>query len=376
MVGLLLFATGCAGQSAAGSESATSVVPAAPTTTTSSTTTTTTTTSTTTTTTTTSTTTTTTTTTTVAPLPDPGMPRANAAFDGLAGSNAAASMTVVRDGRIVVSRASGTTIEGGAASSDSPMVVASVGKLLTAMTIARLDEAGSLDVDSPMPWADIAVPTHPGWADVTLRELLAHTSGMPVARPAWFVGGSECAGFLPTLLDRPPTSTRGRWTYSNGNYCALGLLIEQVTGLTLDAAAQAYLFDPIGSNGAHLTTDGQLPTDIEYRPGVERLSRLGGAGTFIVSTDDVAMMLATASDADLGVLAWPGVMIDQYGWGHTGTVDGALACVWVLEGGRTIVAATVAGRSPTTGGGICDRVVPAVADDLGIGQGAPDRSPP
>jgi hypothetical protein len=69
-------------------------------------------------------------------------------------------------------------------------------------------------------------------------------------------------------------------------------------------------------------------------------------------------------------------MIDQYGWGHTGTVDGALACAWVLEGGRTVVAATVSGRTPSTGGAVCDRVVPAVADDLGIGQGEPDRSPP
>ncbi len=87
-------------------------------------------------------------------------------------------MTVVRDGRAVLQRAWGTTIDGAPATSDSPMVVASVGKLLTALMIARLDEAGAIDVDAPMPWTDIGVPTHPGWADVTLRELLAHTSGM------------------------------------------------------------------------------------------------------------------------------------------------------------------------------------------------------
>jgi hypothetical protein len=69
-------------------------------------------------------------------------------------------------------------------------------------------------------------------------------------------------------------------------------------------------------------------------------------------------------------------MVDQYGWGHTGTVDGALACAWVLEGGRTVVAATVSGRSPSTGGEVCDLVVPAVAGDLGMDQGSPDRSPP
>ncbi len=304
------------------------------------------------------------------------MLRASAAFDELARRNAAATMTVVRDGRNLLSRASGTTIDGASATSDSPMVVASVGKLLTALMIARLDEAGSIDVDARTPWADLAMTTDPGWADVTPRELLAHSSGMPVVRQAWFDGGLDCDTFLPWLLARPPTTTRGRWTYSNGNYCALGLLVEHVTGLPLDAAARQLVFDPIASAGVHLTTDGQLPTDVGYHLGVERLSRLGGAGTFIVSTDDLALALANATAADRSVLTWPGVMVDQYGWGHTGTVDGALACAWVLEGGRTVVAATVSGGSPSTGGGVCDRVIPAVAADLGNDQGIPDRSPP
>jgi hypothetical protein len=199
---------------------------------------------------------------------------------------------------------------------------------------------------------------------------------MPVERRAWFGGGLDCAGFLPSLVDGPPSITRGEWTYSNGNYCALGLLVEHATGLRLDAAARTLLFDPAGSSGAHLTTDGLLPTDVGYSLGVERLSRLGGAGAFVVSTDSVAAVLADATPSDLAVLVWPGVMVDQYGWGHTGSVDGAVACAWVLEGGRTVVAATVSGRSPSTGGEVCDLVVPAVAADLGMGQGAPDRSPP
>ena len=123
-------------------------------------------------------------------------------------------MTVMRDGRAVLQRAWGTTIDGAPATSDSPMVVASVGKLLTASMVARLDEAGAIDVDAPMPWGAIGVSTHPGWSDVTLRELLAHTSGMPIERRSWFDGGVDCAGFLPSLLDRPPLDTRGEWTLS------------------------------------------------------------------------------------------------------------------------------------------------------------------
>jgi len=303
------------------------------------------------------------------------MTNANREFDALALTNPAVTMTVIRDSRVLLQRASGTTIDGAAATSDSPMVVASVSKLLTALMIARLDQAELVDVDAPTPWAEITTGAHPGWADITPRELLAHTSGMQVSRPSWFDGEFDCATFLPSLLDQPPSNTRGRWTYSNGNYCALGLLVERSTGLPLDQAAQALLLDPLGLTGIHLTTEGQLPGDVEYRLGVDRLSRLGGAGAFVVSADDIAPVLAAMTTADLQVLTWPGLIVDQYGWGHTGSVDGAMACAWVLEGGRTVVAATVAGGSPSTGGAVCDRVVPAIADDLGIGQGRPDRSP-
>jgi CubicO group peptidase (beta-lactamase class C family) len=381
-VGALLIVTACAGCSAAGSqtEAAASVATAAPVTAAPTTTSTTSTTSTSTTTISTTTISTTTiSTTTISTTTTPTLPafeHANRAFDDLAAANPAVTMTVVRDGRSVLQRASGNTIDGANTTSDSPMVVASVSKLLTALMIARLDHAGTIEIDAPMPWADLALPVHPDWQSVTARELLAHTSGMPVVRSAWFDGEIDCASFLPFLLGQPPTTTRGRWTYSNGNHCALGLFVERTTGLRLDQAAQSLLFDPLGGSGAHLTTDALLPTDVEYRLGVARLSRLGGAGTFVVSTDDVAAVLATVTSSDLDVLIWPGVFVDQYGWGHTGTVDAAAACAWVLEGGRTVVAATVSGGTPSTGGLLCDRVVRAVADDLGIGQGRPDRSPP
>jgi CubicO group peptidase (beta-lactamase class C family) len=338
-------------------------------------------TTTTTTTSTTTTTTSTTTTSTIVPEPeavaDPWMTNANRAFDDLARANPAASMSIVRDGRSIGERAWGITIDGAPATSDSPMVVASVSKLLTALMIARLHQDGGVNVDAPFPWADVPIAAHPGWSGVTVRELLEHSSGMPVVRPAWFDGGTDCARFLPSVLSAPPTATRGRWTYSNGNYCALGLLVESTSWLPLAQAAQTILFDPLGLTGVHLSTDGHQPTDVEYRLGLDRLSRLGGAGTFIVSTADMAAVLASVSASDLAVLRWPAVIVDQYGWGHTGSVDGAVACAWVLEGGRTVVTVTVAGSSPSTGGAVCDRVVPAVSRDLGIGDlGPPDRSPP
>jgi CubicO group peptidase (beta-lactamase class C family) len=306
---------------------------------------------------------------------DPGFGSASAAFDRLTGGNVGASMTIVSGGAIVFGRASGQTIDGQPATSDSPMVVASVSKIIVATAIARLQDQGLVDVAAPVPWADLGFGPHLGWIDVTIRELLDHRSGLSKARSTWFTGEGSCRDYIPSLLTTPPNAHRGQWVYSNGNYCLLGLLVEQRTGLPLDQALQRLVFDPVGAVGIHLTDDGLQPGDLPYEPGVNRLSRLGGAGTLIVSTDDVAMLLGRLTPSDRWLLQPPGVFTDQYGFGHTGTVDFAKSCVWLFDGGTTVVSATISGESVGSGGDICDIVVPAVATDLGINQGPPDRTP-
>jgi D-alanyl-D-alanine carboxypeptidase len=284
-------------------------------------------------------------------------------FESLLHGNDAVEVTVLRDGRAMYARAGGLTLDGAPATTATPLVLASVSKLVTALTVARLVEAHHLDLDKPVPWSAMRLDHDPAWDSVTPRELLAHSSGMPVARNTW--------------LNQPgsPRPQRGTWVYSNGNYCALGLLIQHVTGQHIDAAARSLVFDPLGLTAAHLTTDRPAPSDGPYVQGVGRLERLGGAGTWMASSDVVAAMVAAAQPPDMATLLFPGIMIDQYGWGHTGSVDGAKACVWRFDNGRTVVAAIVAGNRPGSGGQLCDLVVPALATDMGIWKGDPDRYP-
>ncbi|MCU1398614.1 MAG: peptidase family protein [Acidimicrobiales bacterium] len=289
--------------------------------------------------------------------------------------NDAASVTVWRDHVKVFGQADGRTTSGQPMTSDSPLVLASVSKLITALTVARLAERGKIDVNAPVPWDQLFIAHDPEWNDVTVRELLDHTAGMPKAQASWLNQPGSCAVPLGDALASPPRGTRGKWTYSNGNYCALGLLVESVTGTSRDRAADEYVFDPIGISGPHLTTTGLLPGDGPYVQGVARLERLGGAGTWMASTDDVAEMLDSVTPEDLQTMRFPGIITDQYGWGHTGTVDGARSCAWVMEGGRTVIVATVAGQRPSTGGKLCDIVVPALATDLGIWADKPARQP-
>lgn len=315
------------------------------------------------------------TTTPPSPSDEAARPNLEQALFFLALDNRAVSITVHRDGETLWRRAVGRRVDGESVTSDSPFVVASVSKLVTALSIARLVESGVLTVDTPIPWGELGLAHDPLWDTVTVRELLDHTSGMPVNRKSWLDDPGPCSVPLAEVLAEPPTIARTTWRYSNGNYCALGLLVEHLTDLPLDEAAYELVLEPAGITGPYLSIDGLRGDSAPSPRGVARLSRLGGAGTWLASTDDVATMLDSVTPEDLEVLRWPGILVDQYGWGHTGTVDGAKACAWVMEDGRTTVAAAVSGPEPATGGDVCDRVVQAVALDLGIWAGEPVRSP-
>jgi CubicO group peptidase (beta-lactamase class C family) len=312
----------------------------------------------------------------VAPPAAGALPAVDNAFEGLRHGNLAVSITVLRDGAPIYRRAGGTTLGGEQVTTATPMVLASVSKLITSLTIARLVEQRLIDLDAPVPWTAMGIAHDPAWDSVTPRELLGHTSGMPIARDSWLNDPGSCAVPLQEAMAAPPRAARGTWVYSNGNYCALGLLAEHAGGLPREVLARQLALDALTTHGAHLTTDAPAPADGPYAKGVARLERLGGAGTWMASTDTIAEMLAAVTAGDQLTMAYPAVMVDQYGWGHTGTVDGAKACAWRLDGGRTEIVAVVAGNRPGSGGGLCDLLLPALHADLGLADlGKPHRLP-
>lgn len=324
-------------------------------------------------------TTTSTTSTTIAPPPadDLGQaefPELTAAVANLARRSPTVSVSVWRGGRPVFRDAAGTQLDGAPVDAATPFVIASLSKLVTSLTVARLVELGALDTSDVVPWDELGVPHDLRWDTVTVRELLDHTSGMPVDRNRWFTGSGTCRDQLTESMDGPPTGTRGSWRYSNGNYCALGLLIEHASGQPLERATSEVVWDPLGVDRPQLVSSGAPPDMAPHPEGLARLERLGAAGAWLASSDDLAAMLASVGPADLSTIRFPGVMVDQYGWGHTGTVLDAVTCAWVLNDG-TVIVALVGGRSPKSGGGVCDVVLPALGRDLGLALGTPTRSP-
>jgi CubicO group peptidase (beta-lactamase class C family) len=140
--------------------------------------------------------------------------------------------------------------------------VASISKLVTGATVARLVDAGVVA------WADryvdlVAAEWRPPALDpaVTIGELLGHTSGFgdyfdededdadygeiwTRIAPGTMRGPKD---FWPLLRDLPQKSPRGeRALYNNGAYVLVGIALEERTGRSFPAAVAEQVFQPLG----------------------------------------------------------------------------------------------------------------------------------
>ena len=136
---------------------------------------------------------------------------------------------------------------------DTIFDIASLTKpLATAPAVMQLFEQGRLQVDDPVQkyLPDFNPSNDPLRAEVTLRMLLTHTSGLPGdvdIRDPWGLEQIDRAeGFrraLRTPLESPPGAGVN---YSDINFILLGLLVERLTGVIQDDYVQRNVFGPIG----------------------------------------------------------------------------------------------------------------------------------
>ncbi len=136
---------------------------------------------------------------------------------------------------------------------DSRLAVASVTKTFVASLVLLLAHAGILSLDAPIRSLLPVLPPTVS-ADVTVRELLDHTSGVAdyIDAAALLLAASRSpATAIPsgTLLGAIPAPlfAAGRgWAYSNANYLILGLALEHVTGRSLASLIRDRLTGPLG----------------------------------------------------------------------------------------------------------------------------------
>jgi D-alanyl-D-alanine carboxypeptidase len=159
--------------------------------------------------------------------------------------------------------------------------VGSTTKLFVAALFGRLQERGVLSFDDRLSrW----VPEVPGASDISLRQLLGHTSGLPeslFSRPSVLLRAffSDHVSFDPlevieetTTTDDPEARHAARFAYSNNNYVILGLVAQRATGTPVRQLLQEELFGPLGLRDTWLLpADGAAPAHLiqgydEYIP--------------------------------------------------------------------------------------------------------------
>lgn len=184
---------------------------------------------------------------------------------GLAGNKAtqtpALQVAVAQNGRIVYDRAFGT------ASLDTRFPIASITKMFTAVAIMQLVEAHHVDLDAKV---STYFPSAPYADQITVRQLLQHTSGLWNYGDYAFNTGLTATRTTPTAIlamaakHRLTSSPGTKWTYSNTGYVVLGLIVEHVSGEPLAQYDGEHIFQPAGMTQ---TTMGDPPSNVPVAPG-------------------------------------------------------------------------------------------------------------
>lgn len=178
-----------------------------------------------------------------------------------------ASLAVVHDGAIVLTRAYGMAridpLKAAATTMRYP--IGSISKQFTAAAAAMLAADGKLSLDDTVAeyFPDL---TRAG--DITVRQLLSHTAGIRDYWPQDYVPPRMLESITTeALIDewaRQPLDFEpgSKWQYSNTGYVIAGAIVEKVSGKTLMGFLRERIFEPLGMKSV-IDIDRSSPTPDE-----------------------------------------------------------------------------------------------------------------
>jgi CubicO group peptidase (beta-lactamase class C family) len=131
-------------------------------------------------------------------------------------------------------------------SPETPVVLASVSKPMTATAVLQLVDAGRVALDDPVQKyvPDFRVSDLAASARITVRQLLNHTSGIPTS--ACEIEADTIEAYVRHL--RRTSLDRGvgtKYEYCSGNYTVLGLLVQRVSGMSFARYMDEAVFRPL-----------------------------------------------------------------------------------------------------------------------------------
>jgi D-alanyl-D-alanine carboxypeptidase len=166
-----------------------------------------------------------------------------------------ASVAVVQHGKIVYTQAYGSAKLNPqvAATTDMRYAIGSISKQFTAACILILEQEGKISLD------DHVSKWFPGFTrsnEVTIRELLSHTSGYQDFWPQDYVPPMMQKPIKPIeILNRwakkPLDFDPGtRWQYSNTNFVIAGQIVQKITNEPFFKFLKNHILEPLQMNSA------------------------------------------------------------------------------------------------------------------------------
>ncbi len=155
---------------------------------------------------------------------------------------------------------------------DTIFDLASISKIFTTTATMKLYEDGHFELDDPVAMHLPEFATN-GKEDVTISQLMTHTSGFPPSAPVYDVEGDREARHQ-YVLQYPLSNEPGTvYTYSDLNMITLGILIERLSGQRLDHYVKENITEPLNMNDTMYNPPESLQYRIaatEYMPWTDR----------------------------------------------------------------------------------------------------------
>ena len=196
---------------------------------------------------------------------------------------------------------------------DTKFASASAGKVFVAVGILQLIEQGKLQFESKL-GEILDIDLKQIDSDVTIRQLLTHTSGVPDYfdenimdeyeelwrdYPNYKIRHNN--DLFPLFIDKPMMYPKGeKFQYNNSGYVLLAAIIEKITGMYFDDYLQKNIFDACDMKSAGYYELDKLPAKCasnyihcddtnDYRTNIFSVDVKGtGAGGAFITVKDIA----------------------------------------------------------------------------------------
>lgn len=201
---------------------------------------------------------------------------------------------------------------------DDKIRIGSITKTFVGTVILQLADEGKLNIDDKL---DKYYPLYPNASNITIRQMLDMTSGIPDYLNDPLIDQSflyyRTNKFTPpeiyeATIGLTPTFAPGAgWNYSNGNYNILGMMIEKLTGNKIEDEINKRIIQPLNLTNTSFPVIAEM--EGQYSNGYSKDTLTGGfidvtvmdpsitwaAGAMVSNIDDLRTYALALAKGDL-----------------------------------------------------------------------------